>query len=106
MNTVLGALSSGVPLVAIPIANEQPGIAARLAWTGAVEVVPLGKLSVERLQKAVKQVLREDSYNKNALRLQEAIQRAGGVSRAVDIIEQVVSTGKPVLSHANGSENL
>lgn len=106
MNTVLGALSSAVPLVAIPIANEQPGIAARLAWTGAGEVVPLGKLSVERLQKAVKQVLREDSYKKNALRLQEAIQRAGGVSRAVDIIEQVVSTGKPVLSHANGSENL
>jgi MGT family glycosyltransferase len=102
MNTTLGALSSGVPLVAIPITNEQPGIAARIARTGAGEVVPLAKLSVKRLQKAVKLVLTEDYYKKNALRLQEAISQAGGVRRAADIVEQVVSTGKPVLSHSNG----
>ncbi len=30
----------GVPLVSIPITNEQPGIAARVAWTGTGEVVP------------------------------------------------------------------
>ena len=40
----------------------------------------------------------ENSYKTNALRLQEAIRRAGGVSRAADIIEQVVATGKPVLA--------
>ena len=66
--------------------------------TGAGEIVPLKKLSVKRLQKAIKQVLIEDSYKKNAVRLQEAIKRAGGVSRAADIIEQVISTGKPVLA--------
>jgi MGT family glycosyltransferase len=99
MNTTLHSLSNGVPMVSIPITNEQPGIAARIAWTGAGEVIPLGKLSVEKLQKAIKRVLTEDSYKKNALRLQEAIERAGGVSRAADIIEQAVSTGKPVLSH-------
>jgi UDP:flavonoid glycosyltransferase YjiC (YdhE family) len=43
-------------------------------------------------------VLTQESYTKNAIRLQEAIRRAGGVSRAVDIIEQAVSTGKPVLA--------
>jgi UDP:flavonoid glycosyltransferase YjiC (YdhE family) len=85
-------------MVAIPVANDQPGVAARVAWTGTGEVVPLAKLSAKRLQKAVKQVLTEDSYKKNALRLQEANRRAGGVSRAADIIEQVISTGKPVLS--------
>jgi UDP:flavonoid glycosyltransferase YjiC (YdhE family) len=31
MNTTLAALSSGVPLVAIPITNEQPGIASRVS---------------------------------------------------------------------------
>ncbi len=36
-----------------------------------------------------------------ALSLQAAIQRAGGVSRAADIIEQVVTTGKPVLANTN-----
>ncbi len=99
MNTTLESLSNGVPMVAIPITNDQPGVAARIAWTGTGQVIPLGKVSVEKLQKAIKQVLTEDSYKKNALRLQEAIKRAGGVSRAADIIEQVVATGKPVLSH-------
>jgi zeaxanthin glucosyltransferase len=42
-------------------------------------------------------VLTGDSYKKNALRLQAAIQKAGGAKRAIDIIEQAVSTGKPVL---------
>ncbi len=98
MNTTLESLTNGVPMVAIPVTNDQLGIAARIAYTGAGEVVPLKKVSLKQLQKAVKQVLMEDSYKKNALRLQEAIKRAGRVSRAADIIEQVVSTGKPVLA--------
>lgn len=43
-------------------------------------------------------MLTQEYYKKNATRLQEAIHRAGGVSRAADIIEQAVSTGKPVLA--------
>jgi UDP:flavonoid glycosyltransferase YjiC (YdhE family) len=91
-------LKNGVPMVAIPVTNDQPGVAARIAWTGAGECVPLSRLSVPRLRIAVQKVLTEDSYKQNALRLQEAIRRAGGVSRAADIIEQVVSTKKPVFS--------
>ena len=83
------------------ITNDQPGVAARIAWTRTGEFVSLSKLSVEKLRKAIKQVLSEDSYRKNALRLQKAIGQAGGVSRAADIVEQVVSTGKPVFSHTH-----
>lgn len=96
--TVLESLSNGVPMVAIPITNDQPGVAARLAWAGAGEVVPLSRLNIPRLRRAVQRVLREDSYKQNALRLQKAIAKAGGVSRAADIIEQAISTGKPVLA--------
>jgi len=98
MNTTLESLSNGVPMVAIPIANDQPGVAARIAWTGAGEVVPLSRLKVPRLRAAIERVLTEDSYKNNASRLQEAIARAGGVSRAADIVEQAISTGKPVLA--------
>jgi len=98
MNTTLESLTNGVPMVAIPIANDQPGIAARIAWTGAGEVVPLSQLSVPRLRAAIQRVLTEDSYKNNASRLQEAIRRAGGVGRAADIIEQAIATGKPVLA--------
>jgi zeaxanthin glucosyltransferase len=98
MNTALESLSYGVPMVAIPIANDQPGVAARIAWTGTGEVITLAKLNSSRLQAAVKQVLTEDTYKQNAVRLQAAIRRAGGVGRAADIVEQVAQTGKPVLT--------
>ncbi len=98
LNTTLESLSNGVPLVAIPIADDQPGVAARIAWTGAGECLPLPRLSVPKLRDAIRRVLTENSYKQNALRLQEAIRRAGRVCLAVDIIEQVVSTGKPVMS--------
>lgn len=98
MNTTLGALSSGVPMVAIPITNEQPGIASRIARTGAGEVLSLRNLSVSKLQTAIKGVLTEPSYQNNAQRLQQAILRAGGVKRAADIVEQACSTNKPVLA--------
>jgi len=98
MNTTMECLKNGVPMVAIPVTNDQPGVAARIAWTGAGEIVSLSGLSVPRLRTAVQKVLTQHSYKNNAVRLQEAINRAGGVSRAADIIEQAVSTGKPVLA--------
>ncbi|MDZ8139571.1 MAG: glycosyltransferase [Nostoc sp. DedQUE04] len=99
MNTTLESLSNGVPIVAIPIANDQPGVAARIAWTGTGEFVPVASVSVSKLRTAIKQVLAQDSFKQNALRLQTAIHRSGGISRAADIVEQAIVTGKPVLSH-------
>ena len=98
MNTTLECLSNAVPMVAIPIANDQPGVAARIALTGAGAAIPLKGLTVPRLRTAISQVLTQPSYKQNALRLQKAIKRAGGVTRAADIIERAVSTGKPVLT--------
>ena len=98
MNTTLECLTNGVPMVAIPIANDQPGIAARIAWSGTGETIPLNRLTVARLRTAISKVLTQPSYKQNALRLQEAINKAGGVTRAADIIERAVFTGKPVLT--------
>ncbi|MEO0014797.1 MAG: hypothetical protein RLZZ535_3186, partial [Cyanobacteriota bacterium] len=83
--------SNGVPMVAIPITNDQPGVAARIAWTGTGEVVPLKKVTVKKLQQAIKQVLTDNVYRQKALKLQAAMQQSGGTSKAADIIEQVVS---------------
>lgn len=96
MNTALECLTYGVPMVAIPITNDQPGVAARVAWIGAGEIVPLNKLTAARLQTAIKLVLTQDSYRQNALRLKRSIAESGGVSHAADIIELAISTRKPV----------
>jgi zeaxanthin glucosyltransferase len=101
LNTALESLSHCVPMVAIPITNDQPGVAARIAWTKTGEFVPLSRLSVSKLKAAIQQVLTEASYKQNALKLQQAIQQAGGVRRAADIIEQAIATRKPVLRHSS-----
>lgn len=91
MNTVLESLSQGVPMVAIPITNDQPGVAARIAWTGTGAVVPLRRLTPARLRRAVDAVWHSDTYRCNARHLQRAIARAGGVARAADIVEQAIA---------------
>jgi MGT family glycosyltransferase len=89
LNTVIGTLSRGVPMVAIPITNEQPGVAARMAYTGSGQVIPLAKLTVEGLRKAVTEVLNNPTYREKAQAMQRSIQQSGGVVTAANIIEQV-----------------
>jgi MGT family glycosyltransferase len=90
LNTVLESLSQGVPMVAVPVSNDQPGVAARLAYVGAGIVVPYSKLNSARLGTAVRRVLASDSYRQRATSLQAAIQRAGGVQHAANVIEQAI----------------
>lgn len=87
LNTTLESLSHGVPMVAIPISLDQPGVASRLRWTGTGKVMPLSRLSVPRLRETITHVLTHKSYKTNAVRLQQAIRDAGGLTRAVDVIE-------------------
>ncbi|NEQ47313.1 MAG: glycosyltransferase [Leptolyngbya sp. SIOISBB] len=98
MNTVLESLSNGVPMVAIPITNDQPGVAARIAWTGTGEVMLPRRLTVAKLRRKIRQVLIQPAYRHHAVRLQKTIRAAGGTPQAADIIEQVISTGSPVLT--------
>ncbi len=97
LNTTLESLNNKVPMVAIPVTNDQPGVAARTAWSGAGEAIALKKLSVAKLRESIKRVLTSDSYKQNALKLQTAIRNGGGVKRAADIIEKAVTTREPVL---------
>lgn len=93
MNTVLDALAMGVPLVAMPIAFEQPATAARLAHAGVAEVVPAGKASRARLSRALKAVLETPSYRSAAAGIAAEIAAGGGVERAADLIEQGTGQG-------------
>jgi len=88
LNTALESLSNGVPMVAIPITNDQPGVGARIEYTRTGIVVPLKKLNTARLRSAVRRVLEDAQYRENAHRLQREIQSTNGLERAADIIEE------------------
>jgi zeaxanthin glucosyltransferase len=89
LNTVMGSLNAGVPMVVIPITNEQPGIATRLVRTGAGEMVTLKQLNSGFLRQKIDRVLGDEQYRLNAHRMQMAMQAAGGVQKATDIILSV-----------------
>ena len=90
LNTTLEALSEGVPLVCVPLGNDQPGVAARVAAKRAGVVVPRRRLSVPRLHKAVRAVLEDQRYHDAARELQRQMQQVDGIQRATDIVESVL----------------
>ena len=90
INTVLESLSYGVPMVAIPIANDQPGVAARIEYTGTGIVLSRRCKSWE-LKKAIATVLNSNLYKENALKMQNNIREKDGLKYAADIIESAIS---------------
>ncbi|MBD2461987.1 glycosyltransferase [Oscillatoria sp. FACHB-1407] len=94
LNTVLESLNNAVPLVAIPLADDQLGVAARIAWSGAGELLSLSNLDVSKLRNTVQKVLNQKDYKRHAVRLQSAIHHSGGVKYAADIIEEVITQTK------------
>ena len=87
LNTVLHCLYFGVPMVAAPITNDQPAIAARAGQCGAAEILRLSELTPAHLADTVKRVLDDSRYSAAARRVGDAMQKAGGVKRAAEIIE-------------------
>ena len=75
---------------AVPLGNDQPGVAARLKARGACVVVSRHRLSPTRLRKAVILVLGDPGYREAAQVLQRAIQQLNGPDRAADLIEQML----------------
>lgn len=102
MNTVLDALSQGVPCVGIPQAHEQPAIAQRLEWSGAGVNLGTGRLTPAALRSGIERVLAKPGFRAAARHLQEAIASAGGVNRAADICERVAVSRRPVSAIAAG----
>ena len=95
LNTTLEALAEGVPQVAIPQGNDQPGVASRIAYRNVGVVVPLRKLSAARLRRAVQAVLEDDRYRSAAKSLQDAIREADGLKTATDLIEDAFGLRHP-----------
>jgi zeaxanthin glucosyltransferase len=87
-NTVFEALREGKPMVVIPLAFDQPALAARLQRLGIAEVLPANCLSLRLVRQAVEKVLRESPYRDAAGKLQEQIGGIHGAELAANIMER------------------
>jgi zeaxanthin glucosyltransferase len=88
LNTALESLVEGVPMVAIPIAYDQPGVAARVAYHGVGEFLEIEDLAVERVQLLIQEVLENPRYREKARWFQKVIGQTRGLDVAADVIER------------------
>ena len=91
LNTVLDALAAGVPLLALPIAFDQPGVAARIVHHNVGERLAPWRASPARLQLLIEQILGDADYRARAVRQGEYVRSAGGLKAAADRIEMALS---------------
>lgn len=88
LNTVLECLAQGVPMVAIPNAYDQPGVAARIAYHGVGEFIDLENVTAERLAELFQTVLRNPNYANQARHFREVIAKTRGLDVAADVIDR------------------
>src|SRR4029077_19091923 len=88
LNTALESLSSGVPMIALPVTNDQPGVAARISEKKVGVVMSPNQASPANFVAAIKRVLGDSTFRDNVRRVQEAIRGTDGLSIAADILER------------------
>ena len=87
-NTVLDALAARTRIVVLPLAFEQPAIAARLERVGVARKVSPHFATQGSLRRAVQNVMADDNMPSRIDTVARDIERAGGARRAADLIER------------------
>lgn len=90
INTVLESLAQGVPMVALPITYDQPGIAVRIAFHGVGEFIAFENITENLLLELIQKVLDNSEYRNRARYLQQIIADTKGLDGAASIIEQAL----------------
>ena len=94
LNTVLESLAQGVPQIAIPVTNDQPGVAARIAHKKTGKRTPLDGLNTANLSALLNEVFDDPIYRDNSRSIQKAIVKKNGLSVAADLLEQAFGLTK------------
>ncbi|KAE9339923.1 hypothetical protein PF008_g11341 [Phytophthora fragariae] len=95
------ALVMGKPLLCIPFLVDQPDVAARVADSGAGISLDKNLLSGPYVHAAVTELLTNASYTRAARRVGSLLERAGGTSRAIDVIDAALRLGFDHLATLN-----
>ena len=88
LNTTLESLAQGVPMVALPIGYDQPGVATRIKYHGVGESLEVETLTGQELLGAIRKVLNNPSYRERARYFHDVIGETRGLDIAADVIER------------------
>ena len=92
------ALANGVPLVAAGRTEEKPEVCARVEWSGAGINLKTNRPAPDRIRRAVRSVLSEPRYKRNAARIQADFARHDAPTEAAVLLEKLGTTKRPIKS--------
>ena len=95
-STVAEALTHGLPLVTIPIDADQPLNAERCGALGVAELVEHDQRTPGAIGSAVRTVLADPSYRRNAEQIRDEIARLPGPEHAAALLEQLAAAKQPL----------
>jgi MGT family glycosyltransferase len=94
-NTIMDAIAAKTPMLALPIAFDHPGGAARVKHAGIGIQASARFSTASTLARHLGRLLAEPSFKERLAPLGAAVARAGGTVRAADIIEAALGIRPP-----------
>ena len=88
MNSVNESLYYKVPMVLFPYHSEQKMVAQRVYDLGAGTM--LNKNTIDNIKNSTLEVLYNNNYKENAIKLSESFYSAGGAKKACDVILDII----------------
>lgn len=101
LNTAMDAIAAGTPILAVPIAFDQPGVAARICHAGVGLQASSRWASASKLAAQLRRLLDEPAFVQRGAGLAASIREAGGAPRAADLIETAL---RPSLANVDGAQ--
>ncbi|MFT7560926.1 MAG: MGT family glycosyltransferase [Flavobacteriales bacterium] len=88
-NTINEALLFGVPMLVIPLANDQFYNGALVEQSGAGLRLRFRRLTVDQLSNSVDELLNNSRYKNAAISLKEKLEAGGGGNKIADLLESL-----------------
>jgi UDP:flavonoid glycosyltransferase YjiC (YdhE family) len=99
---MLAALVEGVPLVIVPLGADQPENARACQALGAGRALDPTTLTPELVREAVRTVLGDAAYRRNAEQLRDALAELPGPKRAATLLETLAIERRPLSEYERG----
>ena len=90
LNTTFDSIAARVPIVAIPIAEDQPGVAVRIRRAGIGDLIPAKLLTVDLLRRLILKVLGDPVYRTRVGELGCEINAIDGIGMCIEVIENAL----------------
>lgn len=84
-NSVQECIYFGVPMIALPLKHDQPGIAKRVEYSGLGFMGDIKNISSDAIHTMIQRIFSDSEIQKNVQKFKTHSQNAGGVEKAAEL---------------------